>query len=63
MYAMIATCTNIANVVGVVNKYPRESHWEAMKYILRQLKGSTDKCLCFGEGSMHLEGYCDGHGK
>jgi len=43
MYAMVCTRPNIAQVVGVVNRYmsnPGKEHWRAVKWILRYLKGS-----------------------
>ncbi|RVW59933.1 Retrovirus-related Pol polyprotein from transposon TNT 1-94 [Vitis vinifera] len=30
---------------------PRKQHWEAVKWILRYLKGSLDTCLCFTGGT------------
>ena len=32
-------------------------HWEAVKWILRNLRGSSDACLCFTGASLKLQGY------
>ena len=50
MYAMVCTRPDIAHAVGVVSKFlenPRKEHWEAVKWILRYLRGTTRDCLCF----------------
>ncbi|RVW94385.1 Retrovirus-related Pol polyprotein from transposon TNT 1-94 [Vitis vinifera] len=52
MYAMVCTRPDIAHAVGVVSRFmskPGKQHWEAVKWILRYLKGSLDTCLCFTE--------------
>ena len=36
-----------------------KQHWEAVKWILRYLKGSSDTCLCFTGASLKLQGYVD----
>ncbi|WJZ80584.1 hypothetical protein VitviT2T_000491 [Vitis vinifera] len=62
MYAMVCTRPNIAHAVGVVSRFmskPRKQHWEAVKWILRYLKGSWDTCLCFTGASLKLQGYVD----
>ncbi|RVW86791.1 Retrovirus-related Pol polyprotein from transposon TNT 1-94 [Vitis vinifera] len=53
---------DIAHVVGVVSRFmsrPGKQHWEAVKWILRYLKGSLDTCLCFIGASLKLHGYVD----
>ena len=48
MYAMVCTRPDIANAVWVVSRYmanPGKSHWEAVKAILRYLKGTTSMDL------------------
>lgn len=50
MYAMIYTRPNLAQVVSVVSKYmvnPGQQHWDAVKWILRYLKGTTNVGLSF----------------
>ena len=54
MYAMVCTRPEIAHAVGVVSKFmsrPGKQHWEAVKWILRYLKGSSNTCLCFTSAS------------
>ena len=51
MYAMVCNRPDIAHVVGVVSRYmshPRIEHWNAVKWILRYLRGTSSKCLHFG---------------
>ena len=62
MYAMVCTRPDIAHAIGVVSRFmskPRKQHWEAIKWILRYLKGSSDTCLCFTGASLKLQGYVD----
>ncbi|KAK4590671.1 hypothetical protein RGQ29_021012 [Quercus rubra] len=62
MYAMVCTRPDITHVVGVVSRNmsrPGKQHWEASKWILRYLRGSTDTCLCFLGASLKLQGYVD----
>ena len=61
MYAMVCTRPDIAHAVGVVSRFmsrPGKQHWEAVKWILRYLKGSLDTCLCFTGASLKLQGLC-----
>ncbi|XP_060672707.1 wall-associated receptor kinase-like 10 [Ziziphus jujuba] len=60
MYAMVCTRPDIAHAVGVVSRFlsnPGKKHWEAVKWILRYLKGTSKLCLCYGGGDPILEGY------
>ena len=62
MYAMVATRPDIAHAVGVVCRFmadPGRAHWEAIKSIMRYLKGTKSKCICYGKGQMELQGFCD----
>ena len=62
MYAMVCTRPDIAHAVGAVSRFmtnPGKLHWEAVKWILRYLRGTTDKCLCFGRGELRLQGFVD----
>lgn len=55
MYAMISTCLNISHVVRVVSRFIsncRKPHWEAVKWILRYLKGTSNYALCFGRNHV-----------
>lgn len=62
MYTMVSTRTYIAHAVGVVSRFmnnPGKEHWEAIKWIFRYLKGTTDVGLCYGESEINLQGYVD----
>ena len=62
IYAMVYTRPDIAHAVGVVSRFmskPGKQHWEAVKWILRYLKGLSDTCLCFTGASLKLQGYVD----
>ncbi|MCO5573832.1 hypothetical protein L7F22_027607 [Adiantum nelumboides] len=62
MYAMVATRPDIAHAVGVVSRFmanPGRLHSDAVKSIMRYLKGTKNKCLCYGEGPFELKGFCD----
>jgi hypothetical protein len=60
MYAMVATRPDISHAMGVVRRFmsnPGKPHWEAVKWILRYLKGTSDYALCFGGNNVHLQGF------
>ncbi|KAF3675819.1 hypothetical protein T459_05427 [Capsicum annuum] len=60
MYAMVCTRLDIAHTVGVVITFienPGKKHWEAVKWILRYLRGTSADCLCFGGSDLILKGY------
>jgi ATP-binding cassette subfamily B (MDR/TAP) protein 1 len=62
MYAMVCTRPDIAHAVGVVSRFlsnPGKEHWEAVKWILRYLKGTSKMCLCYGGAKPVMEGYTD----
>jgi hypothetical protein len=62
MYAMVCTRPDIAHEVGVVSRYmsnPSKEHWEAIKWILRYLRGTSTRALCFGDSNIILQGYVD----
>ncbi|KAG9450355.1 hypothetical protein H6P81_010320 [Aristolochia fimbriata] len=62
MYAMVSTRPDIAHAVGVVSRFmknPGEEHWEAVKWIFRYLKGTSDYCLCFGGNNIDVKGFVD----
>ena len=45
MYAMVCTRPNLAHAVSTVSKYMAnmgKEHWNAMKWIFRYLRGTTD---------------------
>ena len=59
MYAIVCTRPDIAYVMGVVSRYmanPGREHWEAVKWLLRYLKGTSSVRLCFSKSSVVLQG-------
>ncbi|CAM6082590.1 unnamed protein product [Calypogeia fissa] len=65
MYLMVCTRPDIAHAVGVVSRYmanPGKVHWEAVKWILRYLQGTSKVGLLFdaqSNNAMSLVGYVD----
>ena len=62
MYAMISTGPDISHAVGVVSRYmenPRKEHWEAMKWVLRYLRGTNNYCITFEGSNDEVCGYVD----
>ena len=62
MYAMVCTRPDIAHAVSTVSRFmsnPGRPHWEAVKWILRYLRGSTNLKLCFGKSDPVLVAYTD----
>ena len=60
MYAMICTRPDITHAVGKVSRFlanPGMEHWEAVKWILRYLRGTSKMCLCLGGEKVALNGY------
>lgn len=54
--------TDIAHAVSTVSRFmsnPGRPHWEAVKWIMRYLRGSSKLKLCFGNGKPVLVGYTD----
>jgi len=50
MYAMVCARTDLSQAVSMVSRYmhdPGRGHWEAMKWILRYIKGSINIGLVF----------------
>ena len=53
---------HIAYAVGVVSRFlsnPGRQHWEAVKWIMRYLRGTSKLKLTFGSGKPVLIGYTD----
>ena len=53
---------NIAHVIEIVSRFMANlcrAHWEAIKSILRYLKGTKGKWQCYGKGPLELNGICD----
>jgi hypothetical protein len=62
MYAMLCTRPDICFAVGLVSRYqsnPGNAHWQAVKRIMRYLRGTTDLVLCYQGGDLKLRGYTD----
>ncbi|KAL6323545.1 hypothetical protein AAG906_039125 [Vitis piasezkii] len=62
MYAMVCTRPDIAYAIGVVSHFlsnPGRHHWEAVKWIMRYLRGTSKLKLTFGGGKPILVGYTD----
>ena len=62
MYAMICTRLDIVYAVGNVSRFLTnlgKEHWEAVKWILRYMRGTSKMCLCFGSVEPMLDGYID----
>ena len=60
MYVMVCTRPDITHAVGVVSQFlinPGNEHWEAVKWILRYLRGTSKVFLSFGSGDPMLDGY------
>ena len=59
---MIWYVLDIAHVVGVFSTYmshPRIDHWNVVKWILSQLRGTSTKFSHFGGSTTDLQGYVD----
>jgi hypothetical protein len=64
MYAMVCTKPDLAHAVSVVSKYmanPGKQHWDAVKWIFRYLKGTTDYGITFvrQKSNLSVVGYVD----
>lgn len=63
MYSMIGTRPDLAYSVILVCRFmskPLKEHWQAVKWILRYIKGSLNRNLCYrSEGEFVIKGYCD----
>ena len=62
MYTMVCTRPDIAHAMGDVSRYmanPGKEHWEAVKWLLRYLRGTSSTSLCFGKGKVTLQGFVD----
>ena len=63
MYAMVGTRPDLAYAIGLISRFmskPGEIHWEAVKWLLRYVKGSSDLSLVFTKSKeFRVQGYCD----
>ena len=63
MYAIISTCPNVYYALSVTSRYqsdPGESHWTAVKNILKYLRRTKDVFLVYGgEEKLVVTNYTD----
>ncbi|GKA40987.1 retrovirus-related pol polyprotein from transposon TNT 1-94 [Tanacetum coccineum] len=65
MYLMVCTRPDIAYAVSIVSRYlanPSKNHWEAVKWILKYLKGTADVGLVYGRDQgkhVNVDGFVD----
>nr|GEW88639.1 retrovirus-related Pol polyprotein from transposon TNT 1-94 [Tanacetum cinerariifolium] len=65
MYFMVCTRPNIAYAVSIVSMYlanPGKHHWEAVKWILKYLKGTADAGQVYGRDQgkhVDVDGFID----
>jgi hypothetical protein len=60
MYAMVCSRPDLSHDMSVVSRYmanPGKEHWQAVQWILRYLRGSSNAHLCFGKSGDGLFGY------
>ncbi|CAM8956707.1 unnamed protein product [Rhodiola kirilowii] len=58
MYSMVCTRPDIAHSVSMVSRFmskPGKTHWDAVKWVLRYVKGSVGKGLMFGKANAHSD--------
>ena len=62
MYAMICTRLDITQAIELVNRFMTnlgKEHWNAVKRILKYMKGTSSATLCFGGSKFIVKGYVD----
>lgn len=63
MYSMIGTRPGIAYGVGLVRRFmsaPSQVHWDAVKWLMRYIRGTTELKLTFKQDDQfEVKGYCD----
>jgi transposase InsO family protein len=65
MYAMMGTRPDLAFAVAALSQFssnPGQPHWDAIKHVLRYLRGTTGYKLTYGGrpgASLLFDGYCD----
>lgn len=55
MYTMVCTRPDFGHAVRVVSRFmsnPSKVHWEDVKWILRYLRGTKEKCSCFSKDEL-----------
>ena len=59
---MVFNRPDISHAIGVVSKYmenPRKEHWNAVKWVLLYLRGTSDYCITFNNNSDFVCGFVD----
>ena len=64
MYSMVCTRPDLAYAASLVSRFmanPGRAHWDAVKWVLRYMKGTSHYGLLFkeSEGKQQIIGYCD----
>ena len=62
MYAMLCTRPDVTFAISVTSRFqanPGESHWEAVKCILKYLRRTKDLFLVYGGEELKLQGYTE----
>ena len=68
MYAMLGTRPDLAFAVASLSQFssnPGQTHWDAIKHVLRYMRGTQDYRLTYGSqggASLLFDGYCDSAG-
>ena len=61
MYVMVCTRHDIAHIVLVASRYmanPGKEHWEAVKWLLRYMRGTSSTSLLFWQRQGDSTGFC-----
>ena len=64
MYALMCTRPDISHAVGVVSKYmanPGKEHQNAVKWVLRYLRGTSDYCITFNNNRDYVGSFVDSY--
>jgi hypothetical protein len=59
---MVRSHPDLAHAMSVVSRYmanPHKDHWNAVQWIFRYLRGTSNACLRFGKSTRGLVGYVD----
>ena len=63
MCAMVGTRLDLAYLVGLISRFmtkPLKEHWQAVKWVLRYIKGTVDTRLCYKKKrDFVVRGYSD----
>jgi hypothetical protein len=64
MYAMVSTRPYISHAIGVVSRYMEnlgKEHWRTVKWVLWYLRGTSNYCITYKNGSDLVCGYLDSY--